>query len=79
MINATQLSRPPREGDLSHALDEMLSDAEVLTRTLLGGQSYRDDEGTDDSGDEDGPGARHPAVLGRAALRARAGGRGQCP
>ena len=37
-INAAQEERPPRDADVSHALDEMLSDAESLTRTLLGGE-----------------------------------------
>ena len=37
-INAAQENRPPRDADVSHALDEMLSDAESLTRTLLGGE-----------------------------------------
>ena len=36
--NAAQEQRPPRDADVSHALDEMLSDAESLTRTLLGGE-----------------------------------------
>ena len=38
VIDAAQQGRAPRDGDVSHALDEMLSDAEQLTRTLLGGQ-----------------------------------------
>jgi predicted AAA+ superfamily ATPase len=37
-INAAQEQRPPRDSDVSQALDEMLSDAESLTRTLLGGE-----------------------------------------
>jgi ATP-dependent 26S proteasome regulatory subunit len=37
-INAAQENRPPRDADISHALDEMLSDAESLTRTMLGGE-----------------------------------------
>jgi len=37
-INAAQQGRPPRDADVSDALDEMLSDAESLTRTLLGGE-----------------------------------------
>ena len=37
-INAAQEQRPPRDADVSHALDEMLSDAESLTRSLLGGE-----------------------------------------
>ena len=39
VINAA-LQRPcaGRDADVSHALDEMLSDAEALTRTLLGGE-----------------------------------------
>ena len=38
VINAAQEDRPPTDADVSHALDEMLSDAEALTRTLLGGE-----------------------------------------
>ena len=37
-INAAQQERPPRDADISDALDEMMSDAESLTRTLLGGE-----------------------------------------
>jgi ATP-dependent 26S proteasome regulatory subunit len=37
VINAAQADRSPGDADLSTALDEMLSDAETLTRTLLGG------------------------------------------
>jgi predicted AAA+ superfamily ATPase len=37
-INAAQQQRPPRDADVSEALDEMMSDAESLTRTLLGGE-----------------------------------------
>jgi hypothetical protein len=37
-INAAQEERPPRDADVGDALDEMLSDAESLTRTLLGGE-----------------------------------------
>ena len=46
VINAAQHGRPPGDRDLSHALDEMLSDAETLTRTLLGGEgaSFGDDQ-----------------------------------
>jgi len=38
VINAAQDGRDPTDADLSRALDEMLSDAEALTRTLLGGE-----------------------------------------
>ena len=37
VINAALEERPPRDADVNDALDEMLSDAESLTRTLLGG------------------------------------------
>ena len=37
-VNAAQQDRPPRDADVSDALDEMMSDAESLTRTLLGGE-----------------------------------------
>jgi len=37
VINAAQAGRPPADADVDAALDEMLSDAEALTRTLLGG------------------------------------------
>jgi hypothetical protein len=38
VINAAQAGRPPADADVERALDEMLSDAESLTRTLLGGE-----------------------------------------
>ena len=38
VVNAALAGRPPEDADVSHALDEMLSDAESLTRTLLGGE-----------------------------------------
>ena len=38
VINAAQQDRGPSDADVSDALDEMLSDAEALTRTLLGGE-----------------------------------------
>ena len=38
VLNAALAGRPPEDADVSHALDEMLSDAEALTRTLLGGE-----------------------------------------
>ena len=38
MLNAALAGRSPEDADVSHALDEMLSDAEALTRTLLGGE-----------------------------------------
>ena len=56
VINAAQQDRGPTDADVSDALDEMLSDAEALTRTLLGGEGrslsgpLRDD---DDDGDDD--------------------------
>ena len=63
VINAAQQDRGPTDADVSHALDEMLSDAEALTRTLLGGEGRSlsgpirhdddDDEFDDESDDED--------------------------
>ena len=38
VLNAALAGRSPEDADVSHALDEMLSDAEALTRTLLGGE-----------------------------------------
>ena len=38
VVNAALAGRAPEDADVSHALDEMLSDAEALTRTLLGGE-----------------------------------------
>lgn len=38
VINAARAGRPPSDADVDAALDEMLSDAETLTRTLLGGE-----------------------------------------
>lgn len=38
VLNAAQQGRDPVDEDLVAALDEMLSDAEALTRTLLGGE-----------------------------------------
>ncbi len=38
VINAAQQGREPDDAGLAAALDEMLSDAEALTRTLLGGE-----------------------------------------
>lgn len=38
VINAARAGRPPCDADVDAALDEMLSDAETLTRTLLGGE-----------------------------------------
>jgi ATP-dependent 26S proteasome regulatory subunit len=37
VLAAAQQDREPRDEDLERALDEMLSDAETFTRTLLGG------------------------------------------
>ena len=56
VINAAQLGRSPQDVDVSQALDEMLSDAEALTRTLLGGEgrSFGDEtDGELDDEDED--------------------------
>ncbi len=38
VVNAALAGREPEDADVSHALDEMLSDAESLTRTVLGGE-----------------------------------------
>ncbi len=38
VVNAALAGQAPEDADVSHALDEMLSDAEALTRTLLGGE-----------------------------------------
>jgi ATP-dependent 26S proteasome regulatory subunit len=48
VINAAQQDRTPTDPDVSHALDEMLSDAETLTRTLLGGEDQSLPEAYDD-------------------------------
>jgi hypothetical protein len=66
-INAAQENRPPRNADVSHALDEMLSDAESLTRTLLGGEGSSFAEEAVWETDE-GPGIRppRPGIAGRA-------------
>ena len=61
VINAAQRDQAPTDADISHALDEMLSDAEALTLTLLGGEGRslagpirQDDEDDDDfDGDDD--------------------------
>ena len=61
VINAAQQDRGPTDADVSAALDEMLSDAEALTRTLLGGEGRSlsgpirddDDDPDDDDFDED--------------------------
>jgi hypothetical protein len=63
VINAAQQDRGPADADVSQALDEMLSDAEALTRTLLGGEGGSlvgtvlpdDDELDDDEFDDDDP------------------------
>ena len=46
VLVAAQEGRAPADADLDRALDEMLSDAEALTRSLLGGarHSYGDDD-----------------------------------
>jgi ATP-dependent 26S proteasome regulatory subunit len=48
VINAALAGRPPEDADVSDALDEMLSDAESLTRTLLGGEGGYFPEPDDD-------------------------------
>jgi hypothetical protein len=54
-INAAQEERPPRDADVGDALDEMLSDAESLTRTLLGGEGSSQEE-EEEWGPPAGPG-----------------------
>jgi ATP-dependent 26S proteasome regulatory subunit len=63
-INAALDERPPRDADVSDALDEMLSDAESLTRTLLGGEGS--DLAAADEWEED----EGPPSFGRLAHRA---------
>ena len=58
VLNAALAGRAPEDADVSHALDEMLSDAESLTRTLLGGEG-----GSFPDPDEDSP-AAYPGRLG---------------
>ena len=60
VLNAAQDGRSPRDADVDLALDEMLSDAEALTRTLLGGQRSADLDDADGA-DEDWEGP-HPSV-----------------
>ena len=66
VINAAQAGRPPGDEDLGRALDEMLSDAEALTRTLLGGEGAS--FGSPGAGygladnDEEGDGRAHPGL-----------------
>ena len=57
VINAALAGRQPSDADVSRALDEMLSDAETLTRTLLGGEgpSLVDAAQDDAESDEDWP------------------------
>jgi len=55
VVNAALAGRAPEDADVSHALDEMLSDAESLTRTLLGGG-----DGYFPQPDEDYPGPVGP-------------------
>ena len=63
VINAAQQNREPTDADVSDALNEMLSDAEALTRTLLGGEGRSlagairpdDDESDDDDFYDEGP------------------------
>ncbi len=57
VINGAMAGRPPRDSDVSQALDEMLSDAEALTRTLLGGEGSL----PSDLDDEDFPSYRGPS------------------
>jgi len=59
VVNAALAGRPPEDADVSHALDEMLSDAESLTRSLLGGEGGSFPEPDDDY---PGPGGRQPGV-----------------
>lgn len=63
VVNAALAGRPTADADVSHALDEMLSDAEALTRTLLGGEAGSWADVTDD---DDGP-PTGPARPGLAA------------
>ena len=49
VVNAALADRAPEDADVSHALDEMLSDAESLTRTLLGGEGGSFPEPDEDS------------------------------
>ncbi len=68
VLVAAQAGRAPADADLHQALDEMLSDAEALTRSLLGGarHSYGDDDLDDDDEDE-GPSRwrAHPGLAPR--------------
>ncbi len=63
VLVAAQDGRAPADSDLNQALDEMLSDAEVLTRSLLGGarHSYGDDDPEDEDEGPDGWHA-HPGL-----------------
>lgn len=49
VLSAAQLGRPPVDDDLAAALEEMLSESEAFTRTLLGGGSltYEEEAGFD--------------------------------
>ena len=67
VINAAQAGRAPGDEDLGRALDEMLSDAEALTRTLLGGEgasfgSPGASYGLVDDEDDDRDGRAHPGL-----------------
>ncbi len=69
VINAAQEQRQPRDSDVEQALDEMSSDAEALTRTLLGGEGGSLLEGSE--GDLDLRATRssygpHPGLAPRA-------------
>jgi predicted AAA+ superfamily ATPase len=48
VVNAALAGRSPEDADVSAALDEMLSDAESLTRSLLGGEGGSFPEPDDD-------------------------------
>ena len=54
VVNAALADREVTDADVSHALDEMLSDAETLTRTLLGGESGSPAELAETEGDAEG-------------------------
>jgi predicted AAA+ superfamily ATPase len=53
VVNAAQQGRSPVDADVSQALDEMLSDDEALTRTLLGGEGRSFGDEPDGMLDED--------------------------
>ncbi len=55
VVDAAMAGRAPTDADVSHALDEMLSDAETLTRTLLGGGGGSSADGVEGEVVEGGP------------------------